>query len=99
MASMFKRVNASETIIGWYHTGGELKSNDLKIHNTMRKYINVPILFAFNCDSELNELPVKAYLTRKITKNYFFEEIVEFINVDLSLVATESETVGVEQCL
>merc|ERR1719265_2654069 len=99
MASMFKRVNASETIIGWYHTGGELKSNDLKIHFTMRKYINIPILFVFDCDSDVNELPVKAYLTKKNTKNYFLEEIDKFINIDLSFTATEPETVGVEQCL
>jgi len=99
MASMFKRVNAMEMIIGWYHTGGELKSNDLKIHFTMRKYINVPILFVFNCDSDVNVLPVKAYLTKKITKNNFVEEIDKFINIDLTLTATESETVGVEQCL
>merc|ERR1711939_991108 len=71
MASMFKRVNASETIIGWYHTGGELKSNDLKIHYTMRKHLNVPILFIFNCDSDINELPVKTYLSRKISRNHF----------------------------
>lgn len=99
MASMFKRVNATEMIIGWYHTGGELKSNDIKIHFTMRKYINVPVLFVFNCDSDVNELPVKAYLTKKNSKNNFFEEIDKFINIDLSLTATESETVGVEQCL
>jgi len=99
MASMFKRVNASETIIGWYHTGGELKPNDLKIHFTMRKYINIPILFVFNCDSDLNELPVKAYLTQKITRNHFIKEVVEFVNLDLTLTATESETIGVEQCL
>jgi len=34
---MFKKVNARERIVGWYHTGPRLKSNDLFIHELIQK--------------------------------------------------------------
>merc|ERR1712137_236879 len=62
MYGMLKRINALEIIVGWYHSGGKLKKNDLNIHNSFRNYISTPILFLFYCDKGYNELPIKAYI-------------------------------------
>merc|ERR1712106_636463 len=37
MFSMFKKVNARERIVGWYHTGPRLKANDMAIHELIQK--------------------------------------------------------------
>ena len=34
---MFKKVNARERIVGWYHTGPRLKANDMAIHELIQK--------------------------------------------------------------
>jgi 26S proteasome regulatory subunit N8 len=36
---MFKKVNARERIVGWYHTGPKLKANDMKIHELIQKHM------------------------------------------------------------
>jgi hypothetical protein len=33
MSTMFKKVNARERIVGWYHTGPKLHQNDIKIND------------------------------------------------------------------
>lgn len=34
---MFKKVNAKERIVGWYHTGPKLHQNDILINDLMRE--------------------------------------------------------------
>ena len=43
MFAMFKKVNAKETIVGWYSTGPKLRPNDLEIHQVIRKYCPNPV--------------------------------------------------------
>ena len=38
MYAMFKKVNAKERIVGWYHTGPKLHPNDIAINDLLRKY-------------------------------------------------------------
>ena len=33
MSTMFKKVNARERIVGWYHTGPKLHQNDIRIND------------------------------------------------------------------
>ena len=33
MYAMFKKVNARERIVGWYHTGPKLHQNDIRIND------------------------------------------------------------------
>ena len=38
MYGMFKKVNAREKIVGWYHTGPKLHQNDIAINELIRRY-------------------------------------------------------------
>ncbi|KAI8869273.1 Mov34-domain-containing protein [Ramicandelaber brevisporus] len=37
MAHMFKKVNARELVVGWYHTGPKLAGSDLEINSVLRR--------------------------------------------------------------
>ncbi|KKA02397.1 26S proteasome regulatory subunit HuRPN8 [Hanseniaspora uvarum DSM 2768] len=53
MITMTKKINAKERIVGWYHTGTKLRSNDLQINNSIfTKYVKDPIL----CNININNL-------------------------------------------
>jgi len=38
MYNMFRKVNAKERVVGWYHTGPKLHQNDILINDLIRKY-------------------------------------------------------------
>jgi len=99
MFGMFKRVNASETILGWYHSGGEVKPNDITIHQSFQQYCRNPLLLVVNVTATSHELPVKAYLSQKSIAVHTTEEIETFTNLDVILVASPPEEVGVEHVL
>ena len=44
MYNMFKKVNAKERIVGWYHTGPKLHQNDILINDLIRKYCQHSVL-------------------------------------------------------
>lgn len=41
MYGMFKKVNARERIVGWYHTGPKLQQNDIKINDMVNLILGV----------------------------------------------------------
>ena len=45
MYAMFKKVNAKERILGWYHTGPKLHPNDIAINDLLRKYCSQSVSF------------------------------------------------------
>ena len=42
MDAMFRKVNARERLIGWYHTGPKLRSSDLEINEVIKRYVRHP---------------------------------------------------------
>ena len=38
MFKMYRKVNAKERIVGWYHTGPELRANDTEINEIFKQY-------------------------------------------------------------
>ena len=44
MYQMFKKVNAKERIVGWYHTGPKLHQNDIVINDLIRNYCPQSVL-------------------------------------------------------
>jgi proteasome lid subunit RPN8/RPN11 len=40
MYRMFRKVNAREKVIGWYHTGPRLRENDMSIHRLVSEYVD-----------------------------------------------------------
>lgn len=39
MYRMFRKVNAREKVIGWYHTGPRLRENDVEIHRLVSEFV------------------------------------------------------------
>jgi 26S proteasome regulatory subunit N8 len=44
MNDMFKKVNAREKLIGWYHSGPKLRASDLQINELFKRYTPNPLL-------------------------------------------------------
>merc|ERR1712112_658748 len=99
MYSMFRKVNAKERVVGWYHTGPKLHQNDILINDLIRKYCPNSVLVIIDPKPTRVGLPTEAY---KVV-----EEIHEdgtptnktFEHVPSEIGAEEAEEVGVEHLL
>ena len=69
MYSMFKKVNAKERIVGWYHTGPKLHPNDIKINDLLRNYCSNSVLVIIGAKPRIG-LPTEAY--KVIWKSIFY---------------------------
>jgi 26S proteasome regulatory subunit N8 len=99
MVHMFKKVNAKETIVGWYHTGPRLHRNDMAINDLIKSYNPNACLVIINAEPPELGLPTEAY--------YSVEEIHDdgtptsktFEHLPSEIGAEEAEEVGVEHLL
>ena len=98
MFALFKKINAKERIVGWYHTGSQLQENDLQIHQLFKEYCKDPVLFV---------LPYEQNIERKSnfsegSLNGFVEGLEEekkFIPLSVTVDAEEAEEIGVEHLI
>lgn len=58
---MFKKVNAREKLIGWYHTGPKLRASDLLINELFKKYTPNPLLVIIDVQPKEVGVPTDAY--------------------------------------
>jgi len=98
MFAMFKKVNASEKLVGWYSTGPKIKPGDLQIDALVRRYCPNPVMVIVDVKPKALGIPTEAY--------HAVEEIREgqqqswtFKHVPSEIGAMESEEVGVEHLL
>ncbi|KAI9595340.1 proteasome regulatory subunit 12 [Syncephalis fuscata] len=99
MMTMFKKVNAKEVMIGWYHSGPKLRGADLAINELFKRYMPSPVLVVIDVQPSTVGLPTDAY--------YAVEEIHDdgtattrtFLHIPSSIEAEEAEEIGVEHLL
>lgn len=98
MCELYKKINAKERPVGWYHSGPKLRASDLKINELIQKYCMTPVLCIVDPIGQGGTLPVQSYVV--------LEEIQEgrpvsrtFAHVNSALAAEEAEEVGVEHLL
>jgi len=98
MFSMYRKVNASEKLVGWYSTGPKIKPGDLQIDALVRRYCPNPVMVIVDVKPKALGIPTEAYRA--------IEEIREgqqqqwtFQHVPSEIGAMESEEVGVEHLL
>lgn len=97
---MFKKVNAREKIIGWYHTGPRLRSSDLAIHSLLSNYCENPLLVICEVQPKDMGLPVHAYCAQEEIREDGTEKSKRvFVNLPTQVGATEAEDIGVEHLL
>lgn len=63
MSELYKKVNAKERPVGWYHSGPKLRSSDFKIHDLFRKYSPSPVLVIIDPVTDApGTLPINSYV-------------------------------------
>lgn len=61
MNDMFKKVNAREKLIGWYHSGPKLRASDLEINELFKRYTPHPLLVIIDVQPKEVGVPTDAY--------------------------------------
>ncbi|KAL3318689.1 26S proteasome non-ATPase regulatory subunit 7 [Cichlidogyrus casuarinus] len=100
MFSMFKKVNARERIVGWYHSGPKLYKSDIKINELFRKYVPSSVLVVVDVGMRENDgLPTEAYIAVEEVHDDGSPTSKTFEHLPSEIGAEESEEVGVEHLL
>lgn len=61
MNDMFKKINAREKLIGWYHSGPKLRASDLEINELFKRYNPNPLLVIIDVQPKEVGVPTDAY--------------------------------------
>ena len=99
MGEMFKKINAKEKLIGWYHSGPKLRSSDLKINEVFKRYTPNPLLVIVDIQPREVGIPTDAYYAVEDIKNDGSAAEKTFLHVPSSIEAEEAEEIGVEHLL
>ncbi|KAK6457942.1 maintenance of mitochondrial structure and function-domain-containing protein [Scheffersomyces xylosifermentans] len=99
MGEMFKKINAKEKLIGWYHSGPKLRPSDLKINEVFKKYTTNPLLLIVDVQPREVGIPTDAYFAVDDIKNDGSAAEKTFVHVPSVIEAEEAEEIGVEHLL
>jgi len=99
MANMFKKVNAREKVVGWYHTGPKLHQNDVHINDLVRRYCSSSVLVIIDAKPRDLGLPTEAYRSVEEVHEDGTPTTKTFEHVASEIGAEEAEEVGVEHLL
>merc|ERR1712173_41121 len=96
MFSMFRKVNAKERIVGWYHTGPELHASDTEINDIFKKYTPNSVLCVVETTTNDWSLPTRAYYCVEEVNDDGKPSARTFNHLSVEIGAEEAEEVGVE---
>lgn len=99
MYDMFRKVNARERMIGWYHTGPKLRASDQEINDLFKRYIAKPVMVIIDVRPEAVGIPTDAYYAVEEIKDDGTEIRKTFLHVPSAIEAEEAEEIGVEHLL
>lgn len=99
MYGMFKKVNARERIVGWYHTGPKLHKNDIAINELIKQYCTNSVLVIIDVKPKDLGLPTEAYISVEEIHDDGTPTSKTFEHVTSEIGAEEAEEVGVEHLL
>lgn len=101
MYNMFKKVNAREKVIGWYHTGPKLHQNDVAINDLVRQYCvkNMSVMVIVDVEPKDVGIPTEAYRVVEEINNDGSPPSKTFEHIASEVGAEEAEEVGVEHLL
>ncbi len=80
MNDMFKKVNAREKLIGWYHSGPKLRASDLEINELFKRYTPNPLLVIVDVQPKEVGVPTDAY---------FAVEEIKDVRIDASQTSAD----------
>lgn len=99
MWEMFKKVNARERMIGWYHTGPKLRAADQEINDLFKRFIPRPVMVIVDVRQQNEGIPTSAYFAVEEIKDDGTETQKTFLHVPSAIEAEEAEEIGVEHLL
>lgn len=99
MGEMFKKINAKEKLIGWYHSGPKLRASDLKINDVFKRYTTNPLLVIVDIQPRTVGIPTDAYFAVDDIKHDGSKAERTFVHVPSLIEAEEAEEIGVEHLL
>jgi 26S proteasome regulatory subunit N8 len=99
MREMFKKVNAREKLIGWYHSGPKLRASDLEINELFKKYTPNPLLVIIDVQPKEVGVPTDAYFAIEEIKDDGTTTTKTFVHTPSIIEAEEAEEIGVEHLL
>jgi len=99
MREMFKKVNAREKLIGWYHSGPKLRASDLEINELFKKYTPNPLLVIVDVQPKEVGVPTDAYFAIEEIKDDGTTTTKTFVHTPSTIEAEEAEEIGVEHLL
>ncbi|KAF2640950.1 26S proteasome-like protein regulatory subunit [Massarina eburnea CBS 473.64] len=99
MNDMFKKVNAREKLIGWYHTGPKLRASDLEINELFKRYTPHPLLVIIDVQPKEVGVPTDAYFAVEEIKDDGTTTNKTFVHTPSIIEAEEAEEIGVEHLL
>ncbi|KAG6371912.1 maintenance of mitochondrial structure and function-domain-containing protein [Boletus reticuloceps] len=99
MYDMFKKVNARERMIGWYHTGPKLRASDQEVNDLFKRYIAKPVMVIVDVRPDTVGIPTDAYYAVEEIKDDGTEIRKTFLHVPSAIEAEEAEEIGVEHLL
>ena len=98
MYDMYKKINAKEKMIGWYHSGPKLRASDLQINELFKRWIPQPVLVVVNVMPTVG-IPTDAYFAVEEIKDDGTTTSKTFVHVSSTIEAEEAEEIGVEHLL
>ncbi|CAF5113617.1 unnamed protein product, partial [Rotaria magnacalcarata] len=99
MHTMYRKVNARERIVGWYHTGPKLHRNDISINELIRGYQPDSVLVIIDAKPKDLGLPTEAYIAVEEIHDDGSPASKTFEHLSSEIGAEEAEEVGVEHLL
>lgn len=99
MNDMFKKVNAREKLIGWYHSGPKLRASDLAINELFKRYHPNPLLVIIDVQPTEVGVPTDAYFAVEEIKDDGTTTSKTFVHTPSLIEAEEAEEIGVEHLL
>jgi len=99
MWGMFKKVNAREKPVGWYHTGPKMRASDQEINELFKKFIPRPVMVIVDVREDTVGIPTDAYFAVEEIKDDGTETQKIFLHVPSVIEAEEAEEIGVEHLL
>ncbi|KAF2229378.1 CSN6 from Cop9 complex [Viridothelium virens] len=99
MNDMFKKVNAREKLIGWYHSGPKLRASDLEINELFKRYTPNPLLVIIDVQPKEVGVPTDAYFAVEEIKDDGTTTSKTFVHTPSTIEAEEAEEIGVEHLL
>ena len=100
MFGLHKKVTLKEKIVGWYSSKATVSSNDLDIHQLMRRFCQDPVFLTTDVGaSDPHEIPATAFLGAERVRPDGQHIVTSFRNIPTVVDFLEVEEIGVEHLL